>query len=172
MKKFLSIIFVVMLTMLMAAPVYAVTPSASTPSVPQISDIKFDFNIKLSDDFWAKWFDKNPLPELELVEAPEISIAKYVHKTAYYGSHNRLEIRWNAVDGADHYDVVITKADGTILEYTVTTNMIYDKGVECPRVFIEKTGTWAAATVKVRAVDGGVSGLWSDEIKIGCDRLH
>lgn len=172
MKKFLLMILVVMLVMVMALPVYAVTPPINVPDVPQISDIKFDFNFKISDDFWDKWFNENPVPKPAPLEIPEISMAKYVHKTPYYGVRKHLEIRWNEVDGADSYEVVITKADGTIEEYTVTSNMVYDKNAECPKVYVEETNTWTSATVKVRAVFDGVPGLWSDEINISCDKLH
>ena len=65
--------------------------------------------------------------------------------------HPELIIRWNKVENAKSYEIQITKADGTILNYTEDTTSLIDRG-ECPKVYIEKTHTWTAAEVKVRAV--------------------
>lgn len=106
------------------------------------------------------------------LDTPDISTAKYVHKTPYFGMSKRLEIKWGEVDGAEKYEVLITKANGETISYTVTSNMIYDKAAACPRVYIEDRSTWASATVQVRAISGDVYSEWSDAVKIGCDMIH
>lgn len=185
MKKVIAFIMALMLIMTMVIPVYAI----------ELPEIKIDF--KLPDSFWDKWFKDHPikLPDgfwgnwseppdstepteaTEVVEitelaTPTITTAKYVHQTPYYGMKRHLEISWNVVEGAESYEVLITKADGTTIDYTVTDNMIYDTSAECPRVYIEVERLWASASVQVRAVTGNVYSNWSEVEKIGCDMLH
>lgn len=173
MKKFITLALVLMLIMTMAIPAYAI----------ELPEIKVNFT--LPDSFWDKWFKDHPiqLPEIELTEpveaveaielsVPTITTAKYVHKTPYYGMKRHLEISWNVVEGAESYEVLITKADGTTIDYTVANNMIYDTSAECPRVYIEEEHLWAAASVQVRAVAGDIYSEWSEVEKIGCDMLH
>ena len=139
--------------------------------------------IKLPDSFWDDWFDDHPIgiPEdIELpsegdtdeivLDAPVISKAKYVHTVKYYGQHKHLEIAWNEVKNAEAYEVKITKADGTIINYTVDSNSLYKKNVECPKVYVDDT--WTAASVRVRAVAGDVYSTWSIAKNIGCDKKH
>lgn len=172
MKKILSFILVLSLMMALSMPVYAVTPGLNIPNV-SIPDFSDNIKIELSDDFWNRRFDEHPLPEITVkLEVPVISSAKYVHKTLYYGMSKHLKIYWNTVENADSYEVLITKADGTTFTYEVTNNCIYDKKVECPKVYIENTHTWTAATVQVRAKAGDLTGDWSEAVKISCDKLH
>lgn len=161
MKRFLTIILAIMLFSSMVVTAHAVTPTLKVPSI-SIPEIKVNF--QLPDGFWDKYFE-----ECE-IDTPVISTAKYVHKTYYYGMNKHLEIRWNAVKNAESYDVLITKADGSTIEYSVDTNMVYDKKAECPKVYVEDA--WTVATVKVRAICNGVDGPWSDEVKISCDKFH
>jgi hypothetical protein len=51
----------VMLIASMTVPAYAATPALKIPSVPQISNIKFNVKIELPDDFWTNWFKEHPL---------------------------------------------------------------------------------------------------------------
>lgn len=163
MKRFLAIILAIMLFSSMTVTAHAVTPSLKIPSI-NIPEIKVSF--QLPDGFWDKYFD-----ECEL-DAPVISTAKYVHKTSYFGMGKHLEIRWNAVKNAESYEVIITKADGTEVTYNVTSNIVYDKKAECPKIYVEDTSTWTEATVKVRAIGNGINSQWSDTVKISCDSLH
>ncbi len=190
MKKILALILAVLLIMVMAVTAFAVTPELGVPDVPQISDIEFDTKIELPDSFWDDWFTRNPIsiPDITIpseteptepyeptepdvvvtdLDTPAIYEAKYVHKT-----HAQLEIKWAAVENAESYLVMITKADGAIITYVTTENMLYLKDTGCPKVYVEKTGTWTAASVRVMAVTGDVISEWSDLKRIGCDMLH
>ena len=61
MRKLITFIVTIAIIASMATTVFAATPTISVPKVPQISDIKFDVKIELSDDFWSNWFDKNQI---------------------------------------------------------------------------------------------------------------
>lgn len=111
-------------------------------------------------------------PEAPALGVPTVTTAKYVHKTPYYGMKAHLAISWEAVDGAESYEVLITKADGETITYTTDDTILYDTAAKCPRVYIEETSTWASASVQIRAVAGDVYSEWSEAKKIGCDQLH
>lgn len=53
-----------------------------------------------------------------------------------------------------------------------SSNDLYIKDGECPKVYNEKTHTWESATVTVRAVSEKASSEWSDSVNISCDSLH
>lgn len=125
-------------------------------------------------DWWRSWQPASTAPEPEdsALPAPEITKATYCHKNAAYsGFDNHLQILWDAVDGADSYEVEITKADGTVDAYTTSGNCLYEK-TDCPKVYVADTSTWESATVRVRAVAGEDSGAWSDAVKISCNAFH
>ena len=126
-------------------------------------------------DWWRSWQPaaEEPAPEEpDALPAPEITKATYCHKNAAYsGFDNHLQILWDAVDGADSYDVEITKADGTVETYTTSGPCLYEKA-ECPKVYVAETSTWESATVRVRAVAGEDAGDWSDTVKISCNAFH
>ena len=103
---------------------------------------------------------------------PTITEARFYH-TGYLASlRNRLQIRWDAVENADSYEIEVTKADGTSEIYTSSSATLLVKNAECPKVYVEETSTWTAATVRVRAVADDEVGDWSDAVKIGCDMIH
>lgn len=161
MKKLVAAFMAVCLLLCMATPVQAI-------EIPKIK-----VQIQLPDGFWENWFEEHPLPTVNIkLEAPEITAAKYVHKTQYYGQQKRLEIRWEAVTNAKSYEVQITKADGTTINYTTDKTYIYDKAAQCPKMYMDSTKAWTSATVKVRAVNDISTGAWSAPVKIGCDKLH
>ncbi len=171
-RKFFSLLLVLSLVMALALPTYAATPSIKIPNIT-IPDISSNIKIELSDDFWDNWFKEHPVPSLTVkLETPIISSAKYVHKTPYYGTSKHLEIYWNKIDNATSYEVLITKADGTTINYETTNNLIYDKNASCPKIYISSTSTWTAATVQVRAINKNQTSDWSSSVKISCDKLH
>lgn len=160
MKKTITLLLVAVLTISMAVPAYAYggdAPAASWSS------------------WWSNWSDFF-FGGREIVQTkigiPEISEARYCHKGAYTSLANRLQVKWSEVEDADAYEVEIRKADNTIETYTVTSNSLFLKNTSCPRVYIEKDNTWAAATVRVRAIVGDATGDWSESVKIGCDAIH
>lgn len=116
---------------------------------------------------------EEPAPEEpDTLPAPEITKATYCHKNAAYsGFDDHLQILWDAVDGADSYDVEITKADGTVDTYTTSGPCLYEK-TDCHKVYVAETSTWESATVRVRAVAGEDAGAWSEAVKISCNAFH
>lgn len=183
MRKIIAFILAVMLIASMTIPAYAVTPSYKL-DVPQISKIKLDIKIELPDDFWDNWFKDHPIgvpditipmetepeatePEITELSAPVITEARYYHKGI-----KRLQIQWNVVDYADSYVVLIAKADGTVITYTVETNILYLKNSECPKMYVDNTSMWESATVRVMAITGDVGSEWSTIEHIGCDKMH
>lgn len=169
-KKIIAIAMALVVSTAMIIPAYAVTPSLETPKAPTVPEIKVDF--KLPESFWDKWFKDHPIivPDKAELSAPEITEAKYVHAKQY--SPACLKIKWTAVEGAETYEVLITKADGETITYITNDTEIYDKNAECCKVYIEKTNTWTAATVRVRAISDDVYSEWSEPAKIGCNKLH
>ena len=188
MKKINKLIIAVLLVFAMTVPTFAATKTYG------------NYNYKYWQEYSKKYYDawknykntwSNKFPELNkdfvtqpeleeekpveeeiILEAPTITEAGYKHQCPYYGMHPELIIRWNKVENAKSYEIQITKADGTILNYTEDTTSLIDRG-ECPKVYIEETHTWTAAEVKVRAVgDNDVKSEWSEPDKIGCDILH
>ena len=124
--------------------------------------------------WWRSWQPSSTAPEPEdsALPAPEITKATFTHKNAAYsGLDNRLWIEWNALDGADGYEVEITKADGTVETYTTSGPCLYEKA-ECPKMYVESTRTWTSATVRVRAMAGDDAGAWSEAEKISCNAIH
>ena len=124
--------------------------------------------------WWRSWQPASAAPEPEdsALPAPEITKATYCHKNAAYsGFDNHLQLVWSEVDGADSYEVEITKADGTVETYTTSGPCLYEKA-ECPKVYVESTSTWISATVRVRAVAGDDAGAWSEAEKISCNAIH
>lgn len=123
---------------------------------------------------WWSWQPASTAPEPEdsALPAPEITKATYCHKNAAYsGLNNRLQLVWSEVDGAESYEVEITKADGTVETYTTSGPCLYEK-TDCPKVYVAETSTWESATVRVRAVAGEDSGAWSEAVKISCNAFH
>ena len=124
--------------------------------------------------WWRSWQPSSTAPEPEdsALPAPEITKATYCHRNAAYsGFDNHLQILWDAVDGADSYEVEITKADGTVDTYTTSGPCLYEK-TDCPKVYVADTSTWESATVRVRAVAGDDAGAWSEAEKISCNAIH
>ena len=172
MKKIIvSIVVICLIACVIAFPAYAVTPTIKAPSV-KIPTIKVP-EIKISDSFWDKWFDEHPIviseaPELAL-GIPEITNAHYTHSRSAYIPSN-LQIDWTAVDGADHYEVLITLANGETITYLETDTSVYDADVACPQSYKGDNGH--IAYVKVRAIIGDRHGAWSAEDTISCNAFH
>ena len=103
MKKIFAILLALCLTLSLSITAFAATPSFKIPNI-SIPDISDNIKIELPEDFWDKWFDEHPLPEIATKpETPVISYAKYVHRTPYYGMSKHLEIQWNKIENAQVY---------------------------------------------------------------------
>ena len=69
MKKIFILATSLFLTVFMAIPACAVTPALKVPDMPEISNIKIDItvgsdeddDVKLSNLFWKKYFEKHPI---------------------------------------------------------------------------------------------------------------
>lgn len=187
MKRIITFLFALAIIFTMATPALAVTPPLQVPSLPKVPEFKFEF--KFPDGFWEKYWDEHPLPDIEVTEpletepeetepvetepeVTELETPVIIKSQFYHGRYQKLWIEWDAVEGAESYEVLITKADGETIEYTTESAFVYDSSARCPKVYIDKTSTWASAAVKVRAVCGDVVSEWSKEKKIGCDMLH
>lgn len=144
----------------------------STPLTTQAADRPHGwFGLRSA---WAQWFNwSNRTQEgaetAQKLETPEITDASYRHNGAYSFLPDHLRVHWSEVEGADHYEVLITKKDGTSKTYIETTEglLIYGKDDEFLADCI------AGGTVRVRAVDesGNVS-EWSEPEEISHNQMH
>lgn len=163
MKKLMTMALAAVLAASLAVPAYAYDGSrAPTQS-------------------WGGWFQwwngsggtsEEATDPAVTLEAPVVTEARFYHKGAVASLKNRLQIRWDAVEGAEGYEIEVVKADGSTAVYTAGTNLLLVKNAACPKVYVEDTSTWKAATVRVRAVAGDTVGAWSAAATIGCDSIH
>lgn len=163
MKKIITFMLAVMLVMSLAVPAYAYDGSNGFGSW---------------GTWWTGWFDFFPsVPEEPTVhetalEATAVTEARFYHSGSVASLRNRLQIEWDAVENAEIYEIEVTKADGSVMSYTSASASLMIKNSQCPKVYLEASGTWASASVRVRAIAGDAVGPWSDAVKIGCDQLH
>lgn len=161
MKKFIALLTVLTFIFSFSVQSYAVTPAIKIPStkVPGISP-----SWELPDSIKM---DINKLLEGKL-KIPKITENRYIHGRAYWDK-DRLQVRWDAVDEADFYEIIVKKKDGTEKTYTSSyTALVINKNDD---EFI--TGCVMGGTVKVRAVkdDGAVYSLWTEEDTIACNKV-
>ena len=125
-------------------------------------------------NMWTQWFSwpdrmQTQSETAQKLDTPEITDASYRHNGVYSFLPDHLRVYWTEVEGADHYEVLVTKKDGTSKTYreTVTGLLIYGKDDE----FLAKC--IAGGTVSVRAVDkdGNVSD-WSEPEEISHNQMH
>lgn len=123
---------------------------------------------------WAQWFDwmhrgQDDTEPVQELKTPQITDASYRHNGVYSFLPDHLRVYWTEVEGADHYEVLVTKKDGTSKTYIEATAglLIYCEDDEFLADCI------AGGTVSVRAVDesGNVS-EWSDPEEISHNQLH
>lgn len=178
MKKILTLTLVFVTILSLAIPAFASDGSASS-SAKTFS--------------WTSWWDwwnngssnKSTNPSESDVTEPAIdkntemilgtttiTESRFYHTGVTSSLKNRLQIKWEAVENAESYEIEVTKVDGTMLLYTSTSTSLLVKNAECPKMYVEETHTWTAATVRVRAVADNSVGVWSSEAKIGCDKIH
>lgn len=159
MKKLLAVVLTATLTFACAMPVKACTPPLNPPKIeiPEIT-VKIDGKLQEAMDAAAKKFiEKNVL------EKPVVKYASYIKRTSRYGTYGCLSVQWDKVDNATHYEVMVTKTDGTKKTYTTSYNTFvranyYDEFL--------KDGL-ENATVRVKAYgENETFSLWSDNVVV------
>ena len=167
MKKILTMVLALALVFSMTVPVYAYESSTKP------------YSWGTWWDWWGNFAPSDPVgptvpsePEVETLGTTMITESRFYHSGSVASLKNRLQIKWDAVENAESYEIEVVKADGTIVTYTSSTNSLLVKNTACPKVYIESTSTWTAATVRVRAIAGDSVGNWSTAAKIGCDAIH
>lgn len=159
MRKLLATVLLVALTLTCAVPTMACTPPLNPPQIdiPEIT-VKIDDKLQSAIDEAAKKFwEKNVL------EKPTIWKATCIHRTTRYGTYGCLSASWNKVNNATHYEVMVTKTDGTTKTYTTSYNAFvranyYDEFL--------KDGL-ENATVRVKAYgENETFSLWSDNMVV------
>ena len=149
------------LTVSLSITSYAVTPAIKLPTV-KIPGISPSWELPESIKM-----DIEKLIEGKL-KIPKITENRYIHGRAYWDK-DRLQVRWDAVDEADFYEIIVKKKDGTEKTYISSYNvLVINKNDDD---FI--TGCVMGGTVKVRAVkdDGSVYSLWTEEDRISCNKV-
>lgn len=158
-KKLVTIMCAVMVAVSCAVPALACTPPLKPPhiDIPEI-EVKIDDKLQDAIDAAAKKFlEKNVL------EKPSVKYTSYIKRTSRYGTYGCLSVQWDKVDNATHYEVMVTKTDGTTKTYTTSYNAFvranyYDEFL--------KDGL-ENATVRVKAYgENETFSLWSDNVVV------
>lgn len=159
MKKLLAVVLVAALTFTCAMPVKACTPPLNPPkiNIPEI-DVKLDDNLQAGIDAAVKKFlEKNVL------EKPAVKYASYIKRTSRYGTYGCLSVQWDKVDNATHYEVMVTKMDGTQKTYKTSYAVLVKSNYADE--FLKDGLENATVRVKAYGVDETFS-LWSDEVDV------
>ena len=159
MKKLIAVVLMAVLTLACAVPALACTPPLNPPKI-EIPEITVKIDDKLQDAIDAaakKFLEKNVL------EKPSVKYTSYIKRTSRYGTYGCLSVQWDKVGNATHYEVMVTKTDGTKKTYTTSYNAFvranyYDE-------FLDDGMDGATVKVKAYGVDETFS-LWSDEVDV------
>lgn len=160
MRKLLATVLTATLTLTCAVPTMACTPPLNPPKIdiPEIT-VKIDDKLQSAIDAAAKKFwEKNVL------EKPVVKYASYIKRTSRYGTYGCLSVRWDAVENATSYEIMVTKADGNKKTYTTTYNGLI-RANYCDK-FLEEGLEEATIKVKAYGKDETFS-LWSDVVDVG-----
>lgn len=168
MKKFIALLTVLTFIFSFSVQSYAVTPAVKLPNVkvPDISPSwELPTSVKIAIDKAVKESVKNV--NIKLLTTPTITENRYIHGRAFYDK-DRLQVRWDTVDEADSYEIIVKKKDGTEKTYTSSYNaLVINKNDDD---FV--TGCVMGGTVKIRAVkDDAVYSLWTEEDTIACNKV-
>lgn len=159
MKKLIAVVLMAVLTLACTVPTMACTPPLKPPhiDIPEI-EVKIDDKLQDAIDAAAKKFlEKNVL------EKPSVKYISYIKRETRYGTYGCLSVQWDKVDNATHYEVMVTKTDGTTKTYTTSYNAFvranyYDEFL--------KDGL-ENATVRVKAYgENETFSLWSDNVVV------
>ena len=158
-KKLVVIVCAVMVAVSCAVPALACTPSLKPPhiDIPEI-EVKIDDKLQDAIDAAAKKFlEKNVL------EKPSVKYISYIKRETRYGTYGCLSVQWDKVDNATHYEVMVTKTDGTKKTYTTSYNAFVRANYadEFLKDGLEN------ATVRVKAYgENETFSLWSDNVVV------
>lgn len=159
MRKLLATVLTATLTFACAMPVKACTPPLNPPKIeiPEIT-VKIDDKLQEAMDAAAKKFiEKNVL------EKPVVKYASYIKRTSRYGTYGCLSVQWDKVDNATHYEVMVTKTDGTKKTYTTSYNALVRANYADEFLDDGMDG----ATVRVKAYgENETFSLWSDNVVV------
>ena len=97
------------------------------------------------------------------MEKPSVKYTSHIKRETRYGTYGCLSVQWDKVDNATHYEVMVTKTDGTEKTYATSYNAFvranyYDEFL--------KDGL-ENATVRVKAYgENETFSLWSDNVVV------
>lgn len=154
-KKLVAIMCAVTVAVSCAVPALACTPQLKPPhiDIPKI-EVKIDGKTQEAFANAAKDFIKK-----NTLDKPVIKYTSYIKRTSRYGTYGCLSVQWDKVDNATHYEVMVTKADGTKKTYTTT----YNAFVRANYFDEFLTEGMENATVRVKAYgENETFSLWSD----------
>lgn len=157
MRKLLVTVLLATLTLTCAVPTMACTPPLNPPKIdiPEIT-VKIDDKLQSAIDAAAKKFwEKNVL------EKPSVKYTSYIKRTSRYGTYGCLSVQWDKVDNATHYEVMVTKTDGTKKTYTTSYNAFVRANYADE--FLDDGMDGATVKVKAYGADETFS-LWSDVV--------
>ena len=159
MKKLIAVVLMAVLTLACAVPTMACTPPLKPPhiDIPEI-EVKIDGKTQEAFANAAKDFIKK-----NTLDKPVIKYASYIKRETRYGTYGCLSVRWDAVENATSYEIMVTKADGNKKTYTTTYNGLI-RANYCDK-FLEEGLEEATIKVKAYGVDETFS-LWSDEVDV------
>lgn len=159
MRKLLATVLLATLTLTCAVPTMACTPPLKPPhiDIPEI-EVKIDDKLQDAIDAAAKKFwEKNVL------EKPSVKYTSYIKRTSRYGTYGCLSVQWDKVDNATHYEVMVTKTDGTKKTYTTSYNAFVRANYADE--FLDDGMDGATVKVKAYGADETFS-LWSDNVVV------
>lgn len=150
MKKLLSTIMALTLTMALPMTAQAGFTPMYDVDMPEIPDIHVELSDATKDAV-----DQAVQKQLEkMVLSQPVIISAYHWQTRYSSG---LYVAWNPVDGATSHKVEVTKADGTVLTYETQYNWFY----------LYNVGNMDGATVRVKAYgEDETYSLWSEPVEI------
>ena len=167
-----------LLTMVIIAGVcttsYATTPSYKPLSgygytgVPEINTDNIELPDAVKEAISRNVKEKVKNLDIKLLTTPQITENRYIHGRAFWDK-NRLQVRWDTVDEATSYEIIVKKKDGTEKTYMSSYAALVVN--ENDDAFI--TGCIMGGTVKIRAVkdDGALYSLWTEEDTIACNKV-
>lgn len=168
-KKIVGITLAMTMVLGVRINTFAVTPRWKNP-VPDIPEIHITVpeSIKNKIDEMVKdYFNRNPI-EVETTKTPRITQAIYYHKKLFF-NRARLQVQWEEVPEADHYEIRVTKKneESKIYKDSDTALFVYEGSddfiTECVR----------SGSIEIRAYGkNGVYSAWSDKKTISCNSLH